>query len=208
MVSIPPRTFPNGCRALGIETGFKMVRIHDRDHQPIWFGPKPGLPPAYRFDAPNSEYRTLYAAATLTGAFVETVLRKANRIVSRAYVDQRRWSVLQTERPLNLAQMFGDGLIYHGVTADISAGDDYRRSQALARDLYTTFSEIDGIAYRARHNNDEYCFALFDRVAPDQLTAVEDHAFSDHAAEIDRVMAAHGAVWDGSPAIPGLNKAG
>jgi hypothetical protein len=35
----------------------------------------------------------------------------------------------------------------------------------LALALYAAFSDADGIAYRARHNNGEICYALFDRVS-------------------------------------------
>jgi hypothetical protein len=42
---------------------------------------------------------------------------------------------------------------------------DYRTPHRLALALYAAFSDADGIAYRARHNNGEICYALFDRVS-------------------------------------------
>lgn len=205
---VPAHSFPNGCRALDLPAGFRLTRIHRAGTNPTWFGPAPGTPPFNRFDAPNGEYRTLYAAATVAGAFVETVLRRANRLISRTDVEQRAWSVLETNRPIKVAQLFGEGLIFHGVTSDICAGDDYRASQSLARDLFSTFDDLDGIAYRARHNNDEFCFALFDRLDLADLKAVELHRFSDQPEVANELLERHGAVWDISPAIPVLKDAG
>lgn len=77
--------FPRGIKTEILEAGSEIIRIHHQDQGAVWFGPKPGLPPAYRFDAPSQEYRTLYAAAALDGAFVETILhgKSASQIVRR-----------------------------------------------------------------------------------------------------------------------------
>jgi hypothetical protein len=155
-----------------------------------------GHPPVYRFDAPAGEFRTLYGAAELTGAFVETVLRRARRIIARSFVEQRKWTVLSPRRDLILAKVFDEGLVHHGVTADICAGDDYSASQRFAADVHATFDKVDGIAYRARHNNGQICYALLDRVGPSALAETESHEFKDERETVDEIMRRHGAVWD------------
>jgi hypothetical protein len=66
---------------------------------------------------------------------------------------------------LRLAKLRDEGLHWHGTDAAISAVDNYVSPRRLALALYRGFPEADGVAYRARHNNGEICYALFDRVA-------------------------------------------
>jgi len=190
-----------------LAAGTSLVRVHHRDYGPIWFGPAAGAPPTSRFDAPAGEFGTLYVAESLTGAFVETVLRRANRIVARPFLDQRAWSILGLRRDCALAQLHGHGLVYHGVTNDICAGDLYAPSQALSLALWKKYP-TDGIAYRARHNNDEICYAINDRIAPGDLEIVETRLFADHPKEIDTLLRQHGAVISPTRPLPDLGKAG
>src|SRR5258708_13466526 len=71
----PPGSFSRGLPIAGIERGTKWWRIHKTNNSPVFFGPAPGGPPTYRFDAPGREYRTLYLGHTLSPAFIETLLR-------------------------------------------------------------------------------------------------------------------------------------
>lgn len=198
----PPFGFSTSAPAIIVPAGAPVVRVHHVDHGPIWFGPPVGKGPTYRFDAPTDEFKTLYAAEALAGAFVETVLRRARRIVARPFVDQRRWSCLIATRDLKLAKLFDEGLIHYGTTSDICAGDDYRHSQLLAGALHATFDDVDGIAYRARHNNGEICFAIFDRIAPSEMRVEETRSFKDEQATVDHLMRLHGAVFDPVTPLP------
>jgi len=137
----PAPDLPDECLAIRLDPGTPLVRVHHKDNGPVWFGPAKGALPGSRFDAPAGEFGTLYVADTLKGAFVETVLRKANRIVARQFVEQRAFSVLRPKRELTLVQVHGDGLIQLGVTSDICAGDDYGPSQTLALALRSTISK-------------------------------------------------------------------
>lgn len=204
-MAAPAPDLPDECLAIRLDPGTPLVRVHHMDNSPVWFGPAQGALPGSRFDAPGGEFGTLYVAETLKGAFVETVLRKANRIVARPFVEQRAFSVLRPKRELTLVQVHGDGLIQLGVTSDICAGDDYGPSQALALALYTKLP-LDGLAYRARHNNDEICYAVNDRVAVDDLEIVETSLFSDHRSLVDALLRRHGAAWDPASALPDLSK--
>lgn len=179
-----------------------FVRIHPVGRNPLWFGPAPGKPPAYRFDAPSGQYRTMYGAERLEGAFAETMLRRARRILARDYVAQRQWSVIRTLRDLKLAKIYDNGLVSHGVTADICAGDDYNEAQAFAAALHANHPDCDGIAYRARHNNGEICYALFDRVHEAHLPVIASRLFSNEHAVTEDMMRIHNASWDPMTPLP------
>lgn len=119
----PTARFPSGLRIAALDAGDVVVRVHQKIHGAIFFGPAPGATPQGRFDAPAGQYRLLYVAQRLEGAFVETVLRRpANRIVRRAFVEERMWTPLRLHRQLVLAKLMDEGLLFHGVDASISAG--------------------------------------------------------------------------------------
>jgi RES domain len=194
--------FPSGIKTISVPAEQEIVRVHQVGKGALWYGPAPGQPPAYRFDAPAGEYRTLYCSEELTGAFVETVLRKAQRIIGRPFVDARGWTVLACKRELRLAKVFDEGLVLHGVTNDICAGDDYSASQRFAGDLFAKDPHVDGIAYRARHNNGQICYAVFDRVAAHEFREIDHRAFRAERAIVESMMKEHGAVWDPMTPLP------
>lgn len=200
--SAPTPRFPSGLRSTILDAGDVVVRVHRKSQGAVFFGPAPGIAPQNRFDAPGGQYRMLYAAQRLEGAFVETVLRRpGNRIIKRAFVDERMWTPLRLQRPLVLAKIMDEGLLYHGVDASISATDDYGPSRALARALHEDYSGLDGLAYRSRHNNGEICFALFDRVLAADLAEMPGQHFESHPDRADQLMRLHGAVFDTSAEI-------
>ena len=185
-----------------IPPGTIVVRVHHEAHSPLWFGPQPGIAPQHRFDASDGEYRILYCAARLAGAFVESVLRRPGRIVARGYVEERVWSDLTVRRMLRLAKLRDEGLHWHGTDAAISASDNYAAPRRLALALHAAFPDIDGLAYRARHNNGEVCYALFDRVAAADLVRGASQRLSEHPEVVDQLMALHGALFDTDPPVP------
>lgn len=194
---------PDECLVVRLPIGTRLVRVHWSDKGPIFFGPSADLAPSNRFDAPAGEYGTFYTAEDLAGAFAETLLRKAARLIGWSAVAQRSFSILILQREANLAQLHGDGLAWHGVTSDICTGDDYGPSQALSLAFYG--KGLDGIAYRSRHNNDQLCYALFDRVAPSELTIAETHSFAAMAGLADELVRRHGAAWDKMLELPPLS---
>lgn len=195
----PTARFPSGLRVTALDPGDVIVRVHREAHGAIFFGPAAGVAPQGRFDAPSGQFRLLYAAQRLEGAFVETVLRRpANRIVRRAFVEQRMWTPLRLQRQIVLAKLMDEGLLFHGVDASISAGADYAPSRALALALHEDYRDLDGLAYRSRHNNGEVCYALFDRVLSGDLLTLPGHRFEDDPDRTDQLMRLHGAVFDKS----------
>jgi len=194
--------FPAGLTTIDLPIGEVMIRIHHQDRGPIFFGPVPGTLPQNRFDAPNGEYRVLYAAARLEGAFVETVLRKPRRVLRRAYVDERIWTSLRVQRRLTLAKVYDEGLQFHGVDAGVIGAENYGASRELAFALFQELSNLDGLAYRSRYNNGEICYALFDRVTDAELTSFESERFDENPARVDALMRLYGASFDTSSPVP------
>lgn len=197
--AVPPSRFTNGLLPLTLPQGAEFVRVHWQANGPIFFGPNVGLPPANRFDAPGGEFRVLYAAQEIPGAFVETVLRHPGRVLRRSEVDARAATRLTLGRPLQLAMVFDEGLQWHGIHAGEISVDDYRVSRQLALDFYEAFPTLDGLAYRSRYNNGQVCYALFDRVNHSDLTAGIRLDFDKHPSLIDGLMRLYGAVFDTSP---------
>jgi hypothetical protein len=94
-----------------------------------------------------------------------------------------------------------EGLLFHGVDASVSATEDYGPSRSLALALYEDFSALDGLVYRARHNNGEICYALFDRVLRSDLAEMTGQRFEDNPARTDELVRLHGAILDTSADI-------
>ncbi|MCV9940663.1 RES family NAD+ phosphorylase [Boseaceae bacterium BT-24-1] len=191
--------FTKGLLEFEIPGGRELVRIHWQTNGAVFFGPKQGAPPANRFDAPDGEYRILYAAEQLPGAYVETVLRHPSRVLRREQVDQRAASYLQLQRSLRVAKLMDEGLQWHGVHVGEISVDDYAVSRALALDFHTAFPSLDGLAYRSRYDNSQICFALFDRVDPAALVPTGRLDFNTVPALVDNLMRPYGAVFDTSP---------
>jgi len=146
----------------------------------------------------------MYAAVAIEGAFVETILhgKAEEQIVSRAYVEQRAWTEFTTVRSFKLLKLYDEGLFWHGTDASISAMPSYTRSRHVALTAFREGPDLDGIAYRARHDNGELCFALFDRVTSADLDAAQTQLFHEQPHVCDKLMAKYGAVYDTSPPFP------
>ena len=200
----PTASFPRGVKTEILPADSKILRIYHLANATIWFGPAPGKPAAYRFDATAGDYRVMYAAAALDGAFAETILhgKTESQIVNCAFVEQRAWTELTIQRPLTLMKLYDDGLFWHRTDARISAVDDYSVPRKLALDAFQQCPTLDGLTYRSRHNNGELCYALFDRVAKTDLLEGPKHLLRDHRADIDSLMAKYGAVYDASLPVP------
>ena len=142
-----------------------------------------GSAPGDRRDkTPCRNPRTVRVLPPIDGSFVETILHgKAGvQIVSRAFVDLRAWTIITSVRPLTLMKLYDDGLFWHRTDASVSAAHDYR----------------------ARHDNSELCYALFDRVRVSDLTLGPSQFFREHKSERDALMAKYGAIFDTSLPVP------
>ena len=186
-----------------LPVGALMVRVHHVSRGPIFFGPLPGSKPSNRFDAPNGEYRILYASERLEGAFVETILRRPkDRILRRAFVNERAWSGLRLVRSMVLAKFHDEGLQFYGTDAGELGAEDYAISRVLAMKIHAEYKSIDGIAYRSRYNNGEICYGIFDRIAVTDVTVTTPERFDQNDDTVDQLMRLYRASFDTSASVP------
>jgi hypothetical protein len=140
-----------------------FYRFYPRGKEPIFFDRSSGG----RFNSPDASFGVLYAAKRLLGAFAETFLRSPGRILLPEDLIAKKARVdLTLRRPLKLVQLYGRGLAVLGATAEVTASPPpYKLPQTWAAALKKHPRMFDGIAYHARHDDGEVCYALFDTSA-------------------------------------------
>lgn len=191
-MSRPTARFPNGLLSDSLLEGTRLVRVHWTTADPLRFS----VGNINRFDCPGAEFGMLYAAADIEGAFVETVLRRNGRLIRRERVAARSWIEITLARPMLVARLYGNGLLWHGQDASISTASDYRESRALSLALHEDFPDLDGIPYRSKHDNDRLCYAFFDRAGPTAFIPGAGAPFSKDWPRTEALMARYGATWD------------
>lgn len=152
---------------LELPAGTNLHRFYTGAHEPIFFDRST----LGRFNAPDASYGVLYAAQDAAGAFAETFLRTPGRtLVDLDLIQRKAYLRLSVVKPLTLIRFAGPGLARIGATAEVShAGLPYDIPQAWSRALSGHPAMADGIAYYARHDDAELCYALFER-ASDAVT--------------------------------------
>lgn len=159
----PPDSFQGGLPIADIERGTMWWRIHKTLNAPVFFGPTPGDPPTYRFDAPGGEYRILYVGLTLSAANIETLLRNPRiPYVERTEIETRSASVLTNDHTLKLVDLRGAGLSRIGADNRLTTGS-YEIAGQWAVALWRHRDHPDGILYRSKHDPNHICSAIFDR---------------------------------------------
>lgn len=178
---LPPRNLHE--RPLPIHpvpAGLDLWRIHPANLSPLFFGPARGQPPRGRWDAPDGQFGVCYVAEQRFAAFAETFLRDPGAMVLETPdLEVRALARIHPITPLRLVAMHGSGLHAVGATAAVCTGD-YAVSRAWAAALHDHPDRVDGIRYRARHDDDGFAIALFDHV--DQLVADIQSAPLTHPA--------------------------
>jgi hypothetical protein len=115
---------------------------------------------------PGGEFGVLYLARHEAGAFIETFGHETGiRVLDMKELEGRALSRVEAARPLRLVDLRGKGLARLGADAELLTGA-YELSQAWALALHNHPAAVDGIAYRARHDPDQFCAAVFERAAP------------------------------------------
>ena len=84
----------------------------------------------------------------------------------------RRVAFLQTQRPLELLELRGQGGMRAGSVAALSACPEREISQAWSRYFHTTYPQIDGLIYSSAHN-EEAAVALVPRACRARGTGTE-----------------------------------
>jgi hypothetical protein len=145
-------------------------RFHDAGRAPLFFDRSVGG----RLNAPDGKYGVLYVARSLAGAFAETFLREPGRTLLAAdFLASKAYARFRVLRPLILIKLGGPGLARLGATAEVTHGGlPYDVAHAWSEALRTHPAKADGIAYYARHDDEELCYALFDHTP--ESVAVED----------------------------------
>jgi hypothetical protein len=123
-----------------------------------------------RLDGPNQGYGILYLGEDVKASFIECYGRangeptgKNFRGVSEQDLRARNLFTITCLRPLRIVDVTGKYLTIMGLDARISSGD-YEVSRAWARAIHRDPQQVDGIRYRSRHDDDRFCYGLFDRV--------------------------------------------
>jgi hypothetical protein len=147
-----------------LASGVVMERFYSNAFAPVHFDRSR----AGRMNAPDGSYGVLYAAADLRGAFAETFLRTPGRTLLPLDLIKRKSRVrLRLKRALRLIKFAGPGLAKLGATAEVShRGLPYDAPQSWSKAIHALSAAPDGLAYRARHDDDALCYALFDRAEP------------------------------------------
>ena len=185
----PPSNLPS--RSPRIETiarGQTIYRFFNSSKAPIYFDrSKEG-----RLNSPNGLYGVLYAAVEVHGAFAESFLRQPDRqIIPMDLVQAKALVRLTATRDLTLCALAGRGLAKVGATAEVThGGQPYDCPQSWSSAIHSLPTAFDGIFYKARHDDDQGCYALFDRSADgvselDRDIALDSDWFWNIAADYD-----------------------
>ena len=144
-----------------LPAGQPLHRFYSRAHDPIYFDRSR----SGRLNAPDGSHGVLYTAEQQAGAFAETFLRAPGRtLLPINLIAAKACTILSANRELRLVELHGPGLAVLGATAEVtSSGLPYDLPHAWSKAVHDAWSDADGISYRARHDNDQICFALFDR---------------------------------------------
>jgi hypothetical protein len=120
-----------------------------------------------RLNASDGSFGVLYVARSVAGAFAETFLRTPGRtLLDPGLIAAKAYAELVLARDARAIELHGPGAAILGATAELTHGPPpYDLSQAWSTALHLHPCNADGLAYRARHNDDEICLAVFERAA-------------------------------------------
>jgi hypothetical protein len=118
-----------------------------------------------RFDSPAQGYGILYVGADIHASWIECYGRSHGaKGVSELALKQRNLYTIDSSHPLVFADLTGASLVKIGADARLSSGA-YTVARIWAQAIYEHPQEVDGIRYRSRHDDERYCYGIFDRVA-------------------------------------------
>jgi hypothetical protein len=151
-----------------LRSGVIVHRFYTAAYDPLYFDRGRGG----RLNAPDGAYGVLYVARTRKGAFAETFLREPGRtIIPSDLLARKAYVQVRIEKALRVIRLHGPGLARLGATAEVvHSGLPYDAPQAWSKALRDHPSKPDGIAYYARHDDEELCFALFDQAQVSEVS--------------------------------------
>lgn len=162
-----------------IRAGTILYRIHRTSAGVLYFGPRTAPRDRGRWDAPDDSYGVCYFALEGHTAFSETLLRALGReeVSESGDLAPRNLARIQGNRALSLARMHGPGLRRVQATAAVVQGS-YDVTWAWSHALHEHPDHVDGIVYRARHDDDDLAVALFER-ARDAIVVLDSTPLLD-----------------------------
>lgn len=108
----------------------------------------------------------MYLGQTPPVAVLETFGHATGtRLIMEHELRVRGLAQITARRRLRLVDLTGPGLAQLGADGRLAAGDSYDISQAWTLAIFNHPSNVDGILYRARHDPELRCAAIFDRAA-------------------------------------------
>ncbi|MGV1867607.1 MULTISPECIES: RES family NAD+ phosphorylase [unclassified Rhizobium] len=162
---LPPADFQSRkLQIVSIAVRSVMHRFYTSTFEPVYFDRSD----LGRFNAPDGSYGVLYTARNIEGAFAETFLRTpGNPLIDIGFLKRKAYVRLSATRDLRMVNLTGQGLAVAGATAEVPhSGLPYRAPQAWSRAIFDHGENVDGIAYHARHDDTQVCYAIFDRADP------------------------------------------
>jgi hypothetical protein len=150
-------------RVSGLDAGSRLFRIHRSDLSALHFGSTTEVHRRQRWYATDGSYGVCFLAQEPHIAFAETLLRDlALDVVQEAQIAARSLALVNVVQPIQLAALHGSALRAHGADASVVHGP-YAVTWAWSQALHERPSEVDGICYRARHDDSGLSVALFER---------------------------------------------
>ena len=120
-----------------------------------------------RFDSPAQGYGILYVGADVYASWIECYGRSHGvKGVSELGLRQRNLYAINSSRPLVFADLTGSSLVKMGADARLSSGA-YTVARQWAQAIYNHPQRVDGMRYRSRHDDERYCYGIFDRCVQD-----------------------------------------
>ncbi len=165
---LPTRSLP----VATIQSGTTVFRFYRLAVEPIHYDRGSGG----RLNAPDASYGVLYCAKDPRGGFAETFLREPGRTQLPATLIARYGMArLTASQTLRLAMLHGPGLARMGATAEVTHGGlPYAPAQAWSGAIHGHGDRVDGVAYTARHDDNQLCYAIFDRARGGIVEASRD----------------------------------
>jgi hypothetical protein len=137
-------------------------RLNDRDFPSSLYFDRSG---SGRFDSPAQGCGILYVGADVYASWIECYGRTHGaKGVSEIVLRQRNLFTIDSQRELVFADVTGNGLVKMGADARLSSGS-YVAARQWAQAIYDHPQAVDGIRYRSRHDDERYCYGIFERCA-------------------------------------------
>lgn len=167
----PPATRPTGTPTIiTLARGTSLRRVHRAGRNADSFNPtpQPSKLRGGRFDSLDGSYAYTYLGDTDAGAIAETVCRDlpfggAARVVPAKLVQERLITTVDVTRDLPILALHGAHLTQVHAPLDLTKCDasQYEITREWAQRLREWLPAIAGLAYRARHDEDEIAWVLF-----------------------------------------------